>query len=373
MDIEPLLGELEVTENPGLETFDPRFTDIASMVQDGNFEAAAAESEQVIAEGVYDVRIIGYFLFGVFLEQGVGALPDVFRAINGMLTDNWEAVGPVKNREKQTANSLKWLINQLVKKLEYEENKKEATWEAWIEEVDSDRAGEAIEELETLQRSTGQALEEAAGDLNEGLMKVRSWLSSFQKLVYKEPEPEPEEEAAAEDTGPAAAETGAAPRMAAFGFQPGDVAAEGSYHLQVLLNKLSAFEHLVQAKKFNLAALVADDINGIIASFDPKIYFPKIFAKFSFLFARNISELIECEQYKGTVEWAALQELYKVDLASFVNFDGDLSFQTAAPGGAAPGGMEPAGYMEEEEEEEGFPMEEDEGDMDEFDEDDEWG
>lgn len=367
MDIDLLNQELEVSEKPGMDTFDPRFTDIAGMVQDGQFLEAATEAEGVIAEGTYDIRIIGYFLYGVFLEQGVGVLSSVFQALNGLLTDNWEAVGPVKNREKQTVNSLKWFVNQLVKKLDYEENRKEETWNTWLAEVESEQAGEALEELEKLQRNLGMTLEDAAGDVLEGLMKVKSWLSSFQMLVYKEPEEEEEEEeeeeVEAEEAEPVPA-AGAAPGPAgALGFSvSGDMAAQGSYHLQVLMNKLAAFERLVQSQKFALAALVADDINEIVANFDPKVYFPGIFGRFSLLFARHIRELISFEQNKGSVEWMALQELYKVDLESFVGFDGELEFSGAGGGMGGEYGGQGEEYPQEDESGGGYPEEDYGGD-----------
>ncbi|NJL59953.1 MAG: hypothetical protein HC887_10240 [Desulfobacteraceae bacterium] len=50
------------------------------------------------------------------------------------------------------------------------------------------------------------------------------------------------------------------------------------------------------------------------------------------------------EQYKGTVEWMALQELYKVDLESFVGFDSDIQFSSPQPSG---GGGSGGGYQDQ--------------------------
>jgi len=70
-----------------------------------------------------------------------------------------------------------------------------------------------------------------------------------------------------------------------------------------------------------MAALIADDINNIISNFDPTMYFPEIFSGFSLTYAKNISEIISCETYKGSPNWKAMMELYKVDLDSFMSFD----------------------------------------------------
>ncbi len=339
MEIDVLTGELEVAENPGIETFDPRFGDINTLIQDGNYADGAAQAEEIIREGIYDIRLIGSFMYGLFLEQGVGGLAPVFQSMSGLLTDNWEAVGPVNKREKHYQTSLKWFVNQLHKKLKYETDKDSDTYKSWTDQVTSDDVQESLDAIDAVRRALGQALEDLSGDVADGLTKVNDWLATFQKLVYKEPESEEEseesfeEEAATEEQAPVS-------QTVATGFSfGGDVAAEGSFHLQTLLNKLAAFERLVQSEKYALAALVADDINAIVGKFDPKLYFPKIFANFSLLFVRHISELISFEKSKKSVEWAALRELYKVDLESFVMFEGDIEFSDADSDGSS-GGQE---------------------------------
>jgi len=329
MNIEILLGQtLKIDENPGLETFDPRFTDISTLVQEGNYEQAAAMSEEILEQGIYDIRIIAYFVYGIFLEQGISALSAIFDTLSGIVTDNWKAVGPVKNLEKHTANTMKWFTTQLHKKLKYEESKKEAVWTTWSEQTDSDQVQEVMDALEKLQRSLNMTLEDKAGPLVDNMMKVKSWLRSFQQIVYREPEPEPEPEPEETlDKHEEEPEISAPESKPAVSSVPASsISAQGSHHLQVLLQKLDAFDQLICSKKFHLAALVADDINNIVADFDPKVYFPEIFAKFSFLSATHISKLISYEQYKGTVEWMALQELYKVDIKSFVGFNADIDF-----------------------------------------------
>ncbi|HUU39393.1 MAG TPA: type VI secretion system protein IglI family protein, partial [Desulfatiglandales bacterium] len=116
---------------------------------------------------------------------------------------------------------------------------------------------------------------------------------------------------------------------------------EGSYHLQVLLRKLEAFDQLIAKGKMPLAALVANDINNTIAHFDPKIYFPKLFSRFALLFALHIGELASFEEAKGSVAWKALGELYKVDLDAFAEFDLEgISFDAAMSSGGTDQGDE---------------------------------
>jgi hypothetical protein len=321
MNIELLNTSLEVTENPGLDMIDPRLLDITSLVENGEYQEAATQAEQILEEGAYDIRITGFFLYGVFLEQGLGDLNVILECLTRLITENWEAVGPVKNREKHVQASLNWFLRQLAKKLQYEEGKDSDVYQQWIAEVSSDDIQAALEASEELQGALGGALEDQAEPLLDGLSKVNEWLGTFQRLVYREPEPEPE------------AEAELAEREAPVGAPIADVAvaAEGSYYLQLLLKKMEVFSRLIEKEDFPKAAIVADDINQIIADFDPRIYFPKMFSKYSLLRAVNIGELNASEEHKGTLEWQTMQDLYRVDLDSFFSLDSEMTYSTPAP------------------------------------------
>ena len=107
---------------------------------------------------------------------------------------------------------------------------------------------------------------------------------------------------------------------------------EGSHHLKILLKKLAAFESLVAARQFEKSAIVADDLNTIMANFDPKRYFPKLFSKYTLLRALHIGDITPYDQSKVTVEWQALQQLYEVDLEHFIAMDADIAFVTPPSG-----------------------------------------
>jgi len=376
MNLELLQGTLEVSENPGLETIDPRFSDIAGLAMEGRYEEAAAQSVEILEEQIYDIRIIGYALYGHFLDNGVGAMAEINQCLADLVRDNLEALGPAKNREKHIQTILNWLMKQLLKKLQYEEGKKSGIYEGWTADVSSDDVQEALDAADELRRALDPALEDAAGPVLDGLMKIKDWLSAFQRLAYKEPEPEPEEEPEEDwdeeeeaiEEAPQEVEQKAAYVSAPLAGE--DVSGvEGSYHLRLLMSKLNAFDRLISEEKYPSAALVANDINTIIANFDPKIYFPKLFSRFSLLFAANINELMAFQEHQGTAEWQALEELYKVDLDSFVNFDAEAVNLGASEGSERY--EEPEEY-ESEPEGEG-PVEEEEPHEDEgSDEDEDW-
>ena len=50
MNIDILNTTLEVSENPGLDVIDPRFMDITTLAENGEYLEAAAKAEEIFAE-----------------------------------------------------------------------------------------------------------------------------------------------------------------------------------------------------------------------------------------------------------------------------------------------------------------------------------
>ncbi|MHC1724565.1 MAG: type VI secretion system protein IglI family protein [Syntrophobacteraceae bacterium] len=328
MDLNLLKEPLPVVENPGLETTDPRLEEVSSLVQRAQYIEAAELAQSVLAEGINDIRMIGFLSYGVFLERGIGSLKEILLCLAGVLRDSWSAVGPAVKREKHAQTSLRWFSNQLLKKLQYEENAKSELWERWVSEVTSDEIGETLDAADELKRISITVLEDAATPLIDGLAKLVQWLQALQQVVYREdvPEAEPEPE---QESMEASEEDAEIPHVQRGGEDMRQVAAdlpaseeglviEGSYYLRALMKKIAAFERLVAEEKYPRAALVAEDINESIASFDPRLYFPKLFARYAYLRAAHFQDLFAFDDQRETAEWQALKEFYRVDLEGFV-------------------------------------------------------
>jgi hypothetical protein len=253
--------------------------------------------------------------------------------------------------------------------LQYEEEKNSVSYRKWISGVSSDQVQETLDASNKLRRVLGPVLEDAAGPVLEGMMKINDWLISFQRLIYREPEPEPEKEEEPElvETGEEREAREEAEAEEAMEEEPRreerkrfsqpapeveeEIAAlEGSYHLRLLMKKLEAFDHLISSQKYASAAIVADDIHAIIANFDPRIYFPHLFVRFALQCAANINNLTAYVEYKESAAWQALQDLYKVDLESFVNFDPEVVDMGASGAGGSYGGPDAYERMSEDEE-----------------------
>ncbi|TWI66674.1 hypothetical protein LZ24_02897 [Desulfobotulus alkaliphilus] len=321
MNIEYLRRELSPSEKPGLDITDPRLVDIATLAQNGEYMAAAVAVEGVFEEGIYDVRLMGFFLYGLFLEGGVRGLKEVFSALSFFLETNWNYTGPEKKREKHGQVGLGWFFNQLLKKLQHEEASKGGIWQQWLQETHSDDAGDALEAASDLRRVMSQVLEDAAEPLLDGLLKISDWLRAFQRLVYSEEavaEETPEEtEASEEEKQEKTAASGGAGSRTPCGE---GLLVEGSVHLELLMKKLQIFEQLMEREMYPRAALVADDIMQTIENFDPRLYFPKLFSRFFMLLALRSEDVMQFEEMKESPEWQAMREFFKVDPDAFVDF-----------------------------------------------------
>ncbi len=340
MNPELLNNKFQVSDNPGLDTRDPRFADIAGMIQQGNFSGAAEQAQEIIENNIYDIRIICYFLYGLFDESGPAAFTGIFNSLKSILSDNWEATGPVKNRLKQAKKSIIWLFKQSNKILDNEKNKQSDRWQNWQTEIASDTIWEAMEAANELKKNVIAVFEDNSPGIIDGLSKINAWLDSFYKLIYREPEPDepvneetdspgtdditsdkPDNSASSDGDLP----SGTRPDYMQQG-KYGTISSSGSYLLHMLIKKIKIFSQLLKENKNAGAALVADDINSIIADFDPQIYFPDLFADFTKQYALNVDKLLTFKKCRDTALWKSMDKLYQVDMDSFVTLDGEFHF-----------------------------------------------
>ena len=168
-----------------------------------------------------------------------------------------------------------------------------------------------LESGETFRFNINRQLDDKAGAIIDQWSKIEKWLLAFRQLTYSPPEPvQAESEQSADD------DSDAAPKAAFKTVAPG---IETSYHMALLLKKLAAFEQVLQNNKFPQAALLADDINHTLDTFDPKLYFPKLFETFVRLQVLNFEALTVYADQREDPQWQAMQEWLKVDIDSFIN------------------------------------------------------
>src|SRR3954471_21705750 len=92
----PLQGTPPEREDP--EDEDPRLSTVADHVTKGAYEQAARTAEELLRDSIFDVRIIGPYLFGSFVAQGLKAVPRIFRSVILCLTESWEKLVPQEKK-----------------------------------------------------------------------------------------------------------------------------------------------------------------------------------------------------------------------------------------------------------------------------------
>jgi hypothetical protein len=318
VDISILNKSLPTSEKPGLDTLDPRFQNIATLVEGSDFAGAAAQTEALFREDIYDIRLFGYYLYGCFIQNGLAGFGDILDVAIRTFGENWPAFGPVKKKEQHAQNALFWFYTRVVKRMEMELEAKGPEFEKWKSGVDSEAAGKLLEKHEEWRKALGAVIPEPkAADL---MKKFDDYLRQYQKLVYVEPPPSaPEPTPEAAPSAEAAPAESGAPAAAAPRATPGAPAMEGSPHLLALLDKLKAFEVVCEKGEFNRAAVIANDISQIVAAFDPRVYFPKMFSTYYQLLSKNIEQIAPALETKETPVWQALEQFYKVDPWAFAN------------------------------------------------------
>ena len=316
MRIELLQGSFPLTEHPGFDSTDPRFDEIVTLAQDGKYDEAARLSEVILADGIYDIRLICYFLYGYWLEQGLASLYEVTDSLNNVIMENWELISPAINREKNIEKSLDWIFRQLLKKIQYEENKNTKLWQQWQADFCADEVLQILGSGENFCLGISHRFEANSGALIALWSKVEDWLRVFLEQMTPPPE-EPEQIEVEEELEDDYTEVDDYPEAVkkTMGLE-----IESSYHMDLLLKKLAGFERLLQEKKFPRAALVAVDINQTLGNFDPKLYFPQLFEAFVRLQALNFEELAGYAEQQDDPQWQVMQDWLQIDVDSFMNY-----------------------------------------------------
>lgn len=302
------LGQALEAKEAKLESTDPRLHAMNDLVDQDRIDAAADAAEEILNEGLWDVRPMSVVLYAAFLERGLDVLPSVIHAVDKAITDNFDAIGPQEKKKALVDKRIGWLFERIADQLDYHEKGRTDQWLAWSSGVEHERV--------ELGAATGSVL--AAALAVNGYASARSVgrVSSFLRdradatkatsemtqnnLVVPEPPPP------------------AKPTRVPEGAESGRVTLACSHKFVELCRKLRAFEELIVRRRYDKAALVAADLQTLIGSFDPRAYFPELFADFAALYSENIDTLSGFMDNRESPGWSAMDQFYRVDLEAFV-------------------------------------------------------
>ncbi|EYF05019.1 type VI secretion system protein IglI family protein [Chondromyces apiculatus] len=321
------LEPIDVLPEPGLDAGDPRLAEMVSLAERDQYGAAADLAEEVTREGVHDVRALSFLLYQAFREGGLARVDLLFEVIVTSLGPNFEAFGPARRRAEHFNKRLSWLFDTMARALEYHQKHGTPEWGALREGLDP---GALERVLQAGQRVAEALSADPYASAGQAFGRLMSFLRAHAEALAKAPapgavpaggQPAPtSKEDGPSPSAPALASAGedAAMPTPAGGAPQRRVEFMASHPLLELLAKLQAFEALVERGEMGKAAIVADDVQQLIEGFDPRLYFPEIFVRFSALLSDHIGLLSEHLEERDSVAWKARRQFYLVDLEGFV-------------------------------------------------------
>lgn len=348
-------GRLAASPEPEDTSSATRIAHAAQLADRGEHAAAAQEAAGLLAAGIYDIRLIGFYLFGVFLQRGISYLPALLGRVGPLVADDLAALRPGRRKLQVVNSATAWLFEHVSAQLQFHTRQRSATWESWCGEGDSalpeaiaagctklTLALEAVVDAPLAAVPLARVRRWALEDLRRALARreavaerapaVASSAVAVARGPDREPVAPPEDHAApsgepadlppdeALDLGADLAFAAAPPARADRGPDrtgPDDPVAVGSPALSVLQTKLAGFQELVARGELARAAVVASDIRAVLASFDPVTYFPSMFAAYFKTLHQVIDELAPYLDRADQPSWHALDSYYRADMRAF--------------------------------------------------------
>ncbi len=296
--------------SPGLELGDPRLDAITDAAFKSQYAEAAGLAQDIWSEGIRDVRLIGYLLYGYYLARDALALPFIFEQLTHTLTARWDSIGPAK-KDKPADGALHWLFTTLIRQLNGHEKARDERYEAWLTPDGVAAFAAAERAIATLVTEAEKRF--ATGKCFDKLRNLSGCIRDIGGSLHSPAVPEP-----AEATPPAASAAPApAPDPApAADSRPGAVVVEGSAALGLLLRKLRLFEQLVAKDQTLKAAVIAADLDQLLTAFDPAVFLPKLFVPYFRAMTRHADSLgpVMADLLPGH---RSLVQLYHADLDAF--------------------------------------------------------
>jgi hypothetical protein len=302
------------TDGQRLEATDPRFQQITELAQGGKYSEAADAVEGLLSEKLFEVRLLGYYLFAVLHEEGLPRLAAILETLAALIRRNWEGLPARDKRAVLLNKSVRWLFQTVLDTLNYHQSKKDERWLGWWKASTEAQVTSAMQKAQELLALLPEPTYRSGA---EALAKLLPWLRELRaQIVANLPQDPPALPAQGAPQVPASPAEPDGPSPFLKLGQP--VQLLGSAHLVELCNKLKAFELLIERQEFQKAALVSDDILSTLESFDPRRFFPELFATFGGLLNKHVKNIQEHWESKDSTEWKTLAQFYQVDLERFV-------------------------------------------------------
>jgi hypothetical protein len=320
-DLSFLSNPLPVGDDPAMDTADAEFQAICDLANANKLAEAAARIEPLIARGVYDLRLVAILFVHAFANGGWVALERVLQAILALLGPNLAAFGPFDRRDAQLDRRLAWTFEKMSDLFAYHSGKNDATFVGWDEGATPEVFTRAIESGRALSALLGERSYIEAGQRFGAVSRMlaeRAEVIRGVRARSNESSQAPVPAASGEAEPQPVAPTRASPVSNSGLRGRGTATLEVTDRFLDLEARLAAFSTLAERGDFERAAVAAEEVLAELADFDPRRYFPDVFAKFYRHMSRDVEKLTPYLNHTDSPRHEMLRQFFRIDLAKFV-------------------------------------------------------
>ncbi|MCY1059602.1 type VI secretion system protein IglI family protein [Nannocystis sp. SCPEA4] len=344
---------------------------LLDLADRGDYLEAAERAAELLRGPANDVRLIAIYLAGLFVERGAPALPELLGCVERLLGEGQRPSGTSGGRPIDSA--LEWLFRAVTDRAAFHTTRRDDVWQAWLRDLAPAQVDEIAARADAiLARSAGGAA---------ALQKLTRWARSKlapavarakktappeaatpavlppapepdpeppRPPAWDAPDPDPVDDAPEElddDDLPEREEDDDAyeddeqddddefvldprsrsrPRTTRGDEPRFDHTAPAGFTVTIespalaeLRDKLRAFEIVLARGEMDRAAVIAHDVQAVLGSFDPVVYMPSLFARYSELLHGNFAEIEARWGDTSTPQWRILVQFYRTNLAGF--------------------------------------------------------
>lgn len=176
-----------VAEAADLDPNDARMAAIVDLIGRGEYVRAARQADQALHDGAMDIRLVGHFLCGTFVEQGAAALPLVVRVLLHVLGPGGESIGPTNRREAHVESMLLWLFSAMLRHCEFAAKQSGDAWQAWTLPQSRPAIDAALAQMDALKSAVARV--SAKGRSTTRLQSLEAWLRAVPTASPPPPAP----------------------------------------------------------------------------------------------------------------------------------------------------------------------------------------
>ncbi|WP_299494626.1 type VI secretion system protein IglI family protein [uncultured Shewanella sp.] len=296
-----LISDIKIESDFSDILIEKNFQQFSGWWINGDFTRIIELGDEIIPTDAYDIRMTFYYLYSSWVTVENHCFENVLKVVEKLLIE----YGNLPEANVVLASNLSDSIRLFLKKI--------------------------LKRLERFKPSLG-TIQEDINDLYDRLERIKVTLEQYpelqvscpfiediQAIYYPLLSAQGEEEEIKADGSAQSSMTPAIDSVNTqlINSQSVNIDGERSFPLAQLMEKIRLLEVLVQRDELYKGAVVVENIQYELANFNPLLYFPKVFSRYTAIKAQNSACFMKYIHAHEPNQWQALMENLSVDIDSF--------------------------------------------------------